>query len=208
MSLIPLKYTLSLRGDYMIDTTVSYADTVQWLKEVYEQQVFLVWIYHLHNSTQQQVILFSTNCTEYFGEVLGICGAYVVAVYLWSHTHIITHIHTGVPGLQCCGPPVFISLNTWRTSTVLRSHQSPLPPTKPKPVIPHLSSCPRQCAVGALVVQINQRGSNSSMLQEWMRKGDCDGHGLFIDGVWSEQGRGEKGGRGGRRLRGGNVVGK
>lgn len=66
------------------------------------------------------------------------------------------------------------------------------------PVRPHLSRH-RQCYVGAIGLQTR---CNSNMLQRWTRKVGCDGHGLFIDGECSEQGRGVRCGRGGGGLHG------
>lgn len=178
---------------------------------VYGQQVFLMWNYHLHNSAQQLLILFSTtvhSILERFWAYAGQMSLQFICGVTQIHPHTSRHTYTGVPGLQCCGPPAFISLNTWWSSTLLRSQQSPPSLNQTKPVIPHLPSCPCQRDVGAVVVQSSQEGSNSSMLHQWTRKGGCDGHGLFIDRVWSEQGRGERGGRGGRGLHGGNVVWK
>lgn len=159
--------------------------------EVCGQQVFLIRNYHVHHSSVINPLF--NHCTHYSGQVLGICEAYVSAVYLWSHTHILTYTsrHThwspwpAVPRTTC----VYKSNTSW-SGKLLRSQQPSPPPTQPKPANPHLSPCTCQCAVVALLVHSGRRRSNSSMLQRWTRKGDCDGRGLFIDGVWSEQGRG------------------
>lgn len=165
---------------------------------MYAQQVLLIRNFPSAQKLTAIVNSLFDHCTQYAWETLGICRAYVAAVFLWSHN--------AVRSQQRNGPPVFISV-THDGPALSRDHSSLLH-------LPHSRNqsshhiCPCQCAVGALVVQCSQRGYNSSMPRQWTRKGDCDGHGLFIDGVWSEQGRRERGGRGGQELHGGNLVWK
>lgn len=152
--------------------------------------------------------MLSARGSQYVTKVWAICRAHVAAVHLVNVTHTYTHTHTPKKTQRhlVCSSAVHLCL--WFQHTMLHHtaeitavYSTSHPASQPSNICPLLP-------VSALLWELwwFLRGSNNCMLQWWMRKGGCDHRGLFIDGVWKEQERGQGGGGGVLELPRENVL--